>query len=764
MKGLDSLDLFDFGILLQALSNNMKVGVLAVRGESRAKFLQIEKSRIVGIHTARPKVSLGKVLYNHRAIEKAPLREAVEAVEKDPEKGPLGRHLVAQGLITQEQLRRANHYQLLEETLELFYWKNVGFKFVNGGTRKSLDDPGLLTIGEPMEIDSLLIQCTKTIDDIAKFDEVTPSLRDVYELHIDSLEMLKRLVPDPAQREFVLLIDGVRDMREVLRDMRMNRFEVLEFFYRFRQQGWIRPKNAFELLMLAENRRKEFTLDKRARIYERVNELGVEGFEVVLPLAETYEELGAADKAAQLFARHARKCLEAGDLKGALAAASRATRLEPRDPALREFEIDVLLRSGRSAEAGVAYKALAAIREASNDVHGALAALQQAAKLHPAEPSNWRGLADMLEKTGRPRRAAGRLRRAGDAMRALGDNEGAVEAYRRAMALCRGAWSVRYRLVELLHEGGQQDVAVQELAELIQFVLVGSPHLDREAQVGHLRHIEECLNLTGGMISSAATHLGRAYAKLEEPDRALSVFRAAAEALTGARRFRGAVETLEELIEIAPNDLDARRALARSHLALGDTNRALTQFRRVGGMLGSAKRWHEARATYEEMLRADPGCADAHSGLAHAMLELGEAKSASTHFHRAALLHRGYGRAESAVPFFREAVEKNPGDPDLLEEYCELLLSTDRRDDQLQALNSLVELRMTRNQPARAAIALTKILDIDPRYPGAKKILEEAARQLLFLAETTGEIRADEAKAVLDQVKAQAAAVLTPSE
>src|SRR6185295_10064980 len=59
MNGLDSMDLFDFGILLQALANNMKVGMLAVRAESRVKFLQLEKTRIVAIYTAKPKVSLG---------------------------------------------------------------------------------------------------------------------------------------------------------------------------------------------------------------------------------------------------------------------------------------------------------------------------------------------------------------------------------------------------------------------------------------------------------------------------------------------------------------------------------------------------------------------------------------------------------------------------------------------------------------------------------------------------------------------------------
>src|SRR5262245_44635670 len=138
MKGLDSLDLFDFGILLQALSNNLKVGILAVRSEGRVKYLQLDRTKLVCVYTERPKVTLGKILSNHRSIEKAHVRDAIEAIREDPSKGPLGRCLRETGRIDAAQLRRACCYQMLEEVLELFYWKNVGFKFINGGTRASL--------------------------------------------------------------------------------------------------------------------------------------------------------------------------------------------------------------------------------------------------------------------------------------------------------------------------------------------------------------------------------------------------------------------------------------------------------------------------------------------------------------------------------------------------------------------------------------------------------------------------------------------------
>src|ERR1041385_7264571 len=144
MNGLDALDVFDFGILLQALANNMKTGMLAVRSENRVKYLQLEKPRLVAIFTAKPKVSLSRVLYNHRAIEKAALRDANDAVLGGDTGGTLGAHLADKNIVTRQQMRRAAHYQMIEETLELFYWKNVGFKFVNGGTQATLEEKNLV--------------------------------------------------------------------------------------------------------------------------------------------------------------------------------------------------------------------------------------------------------------------------------------------------------------------------------------------------------------------------------------------------------------------------------------------------------------------------------------------------------------------------------------------------------------------------------------------------------------------------------------------
>lgn len=752
MNGLASLDLFDFGILLQALSNSLKVGLLAVRSESREKYLELDRSRVTCVWTRRAKAPLEKVLWNHRAIEKPALRVAADAVAADPAAGPLGRYLVDQGLVTPAQLRRAHAYQMLEEVAEVFYWRNVGFEF-HADAEKALSGKGFVAVGEPIEVDQLLLRCTKTIDDVAKFNEVTPSLRDVYELELGGIGDIEAAIPDPVEREFLLLIDGVRDMREVLRDMRMNRFDGLGLFYRFRSCGWLRPKSGAELLALAEERRAEFPLEKRARLLERVGDLGADGYDLLPALAETYGGMGASEKAAQLFTRQAAKCIEAGDAEGAVLAAARARELRPNDLEVNELQIAALRAAGRTVDAAASLRNLAELRSRRGDLRGAVADLRHAARLAPNEPAAWRKLAEAHGRCRAPRRAAACWRRAGDTLRASGDVEGAVDAYRYAQKLCKTAFTVRYRLADLFHAEGRGDVAVQGLAELVELA-VNAPNVPRTMRVSHLKRIERRLREMGGLASSAAAQVGRAWIELGNPERAVALFRESAEILSRAGRHQGAVEVLSEMMEHAPTDHDARRLLARELLCSGDVTRAFAHLRRLAAHFLGAGRYEEALAVFEEMLKADPACPDAHRGLARALLYLGDADRAAEHYHRVGLIYRGYGRPEEAAPYLREAVERRPTDARLLEEYCELLAGMPSRDDLLHALSALVELHMSQGRPASAAIALTRILEIDEHYPGARGILQEAARRLLSLGETTDELSADDARRAMEAARA----------
>ncbi len=735
MKGQDSLQLFDVGVLLQALSSNLKIGVLAVSSGGRRKYLHLDRATLRGVYTRKPRVTLQKVLYNHRTVDVAHLKAAAAELGEKRTDAEVARFLRDHDHVTPDALDRARRYQLIEEGLELFYWPNVGFEFHAGeepAVIEKLFADGYQLVGDRVAVDSILINCTKITDDLAKFNSVTPSLRDVYELLIHSIDELEAKVPDPAHREFMLLIDGVRDMREVLRDMRMNRFEVLELFYSFHQAGLLRSKNGFELLMLAENRRNEFSPQKRARVLERVIELGGEGFDVLQPLARTYEELGRRRDAAGTYVKHAKNALRNDDTETALGSASRATLLVPDDPALRRFEIRVLERSGDQTKMAEAVGVLGDVLTEAGDVVGSRAAYRRAARLSPMYPAVWQRLGDAYTAEGAPGRGALCIRRAGDLHLDSEEFEAAEECYRASMALVPHAWSVRFRLVDALHRGGHSDMAVQELSDLVGLLDRGGAIEDDALRGAKLLEVEHSLLAVGGMASSASQHLGAAFLHAGAVESAERLFAASATALSDAKRHRTAIESFNELVELRPNDLAVRRAMARCHADMGDRNRALAQLRRAGARYEERGDWTGATETYEEMLDIDSSSLDAHRSLAMALHHAGEQTRAAEHFHRAALLHRANGRREEAVPFLREAVAMRPTDADLLAELCELLgAEDDEKRELLASLAALVELRMRAGQTARAAVALTRILSIDADFPTARDLLRAAATQLL---------------------------------
>jgi len=286
-----------------------------------------------------------------------------------------------------------------------------------------------------------------------------------------------------------------------------------------------------------------------------------------------------------------------------------------------------------------------------------------------------------------------------------------------------------------LHQSGHTDVAVQELSELVGLLDRGNAIPDDARRGAKLLEVEHSLLAIGGMASSAAQRLGTAFLHSEAKERAERLFAASALALSAAGRHRTAIESYSELVELRPNDLDVRRAMARCHAAMGDRNRALAQLRRAGARYEERGEWAGATETYEEMLEIDSSSLDAHRSLAMALHHAGEQPLAAEHFHRAALLHRADGRRDEAVPFLRDAVALRPADADLLAEYCELLgTAGEEKRELLSSLSALVELRMRSGEPARAAVALMRILSIDAEFPTARDLLRTAAAALLNTA------------------------------
>ena len=259
-EGTDSLEVFDFGLLLQALSQSLRVGALRVTGLQGEKYIYFSRGKVKAIYTRKSKVRIGKILYNLRVIGKKELKDVIDDQAAVRVTQPLGDELVARGLIRQDALDAAIRYQMTEELLEIFYWKDYSYEFISGPAERSLKglSEDFARVGGSQNVGDLLLNVSRIIDDMEKFNRIIPSVRDIYELTVDPQDYLERQGGSNRLFELLGLIDGQRDLREILNEMRMNRFDVVELLCRMRTAEIIRPKNGLELLLLGENQRTVF--------------------------------------------------------------------------------------------------------------------------------------------------------------------------------------------------------------------------------------------------------------------------------------------------------------------------------------------------------------------------------------------------------------------------------------------------------------------------------------------------------------------------
>ena len=184
MTGLSSLDLFDFGGLLQALAQSLRVGTLRVRSGSREKYIFLNRGQVEAVFTPRSKYRVGRILYNMGALELDELREVLEERQDGRTVGQLGKVLIERGLIGEEDLEAALRYQVIEEIIEIFYWRDVSYEFYSGDPQETIRAriEGFTRVGGSQDAGGMLLQVTKVLDDVEKFNKIAPSMKDVYDV------------------------------------------------------------------------------------------------------------------------------------------------------------------------------------------------------------------------------------------------------------------------------------------------------------------------------------------------------------------------------------------------------------------------------------------------------------------------------------------------------------------------------------------------------------------------------------------------------
>jgi len=727
MKGRSSLDVFDFGVLLQALAGSLKIGTLRVVSGPKEKYIGLNRGHIDAIYTPRSRFRLGRILYNMRALEMDVLQEVLADQKSGKAEGPLGKILVERGHIEQEDLDTALHYQLVEELLEVFYWSDVGYEFYSVPPEEALRGrAGRLTrVDGFVDANRILLNVTKVIDDIEKFNNATPSLKDVYEVVGDREKYLAEHDVQDYVIELLDLIDGERDMGEVLKAIRLSRLDAMELFYHLKTVDMIRDKSSFEVLMLAENKRNTFPAAKRARLYERAAELGVEGFEISLRTAQAYEELKQYDKAADHYFAHAKGTEELGTLEEAVEAASLAIKLRPERADILQYRAGLLQKLEKKKEAAADLVLLARLLRGRKQYRFAEKALLKALSLTPQDEEIWLARIETIEESGESRRAAQACLDMAFRREKAGDLDGAIQMLERAVAIEPGAIRFRTAQANLLTKAEKNPEAADALGEIVAIVLDRTSRYP-ERGIRMLAALRGRLEDLRARTSPSMEKIAEGLIQLGRKEDALKILAEAGEARIAHGHLVLAEEAYRRAVDLAPEDLDLAETLALIQARNGSKEHALARLRGIAGQFWKRGKLERAEKAYREMLRIDPFSPDALLELARLKADKGLNKEAAAGLHQIGHLYQVTGNLEDAVTYFDEACRLDPGNPGYVRGLAEALGKALKTEAAMNSFDALLAMLRARSDHTGVIDLAMKILENDPAHQEATEAMMDA--------------------------------------
>src|SRR5713101_7490159 len=265
--------------VLQLLALGQKTGCLSIADRSNFGYIYFDKGRISYASIVNRRDRLGDILVKHEKIVQAQLDAAIERQAKERDK-KLGEILVAMGAISQPDLERYMRVQIEEAVYFLFTWTQGTFNF-EADVRPERQD-FLVSINP----ESLLLEGARRVDEWGLIEKKIPSFDFIFLVDRDRLAISEAKLTT-TQQNLLPLLDGSRDVHQVIEDSGLGEFEVGKALYGLITAGFLhragRTPSAEDAKVtdarVEEHRNlgvaffKTGMLDEAAREFRRVAEL-----------------------------------------------------------------------------------------------------------------------------------------------------------------------------------------------------------------------------------------------------------------------------------------------------------------------------------------------------------------------------------------------------------------------------------------------------------------------------------------------------------
>src|SRR6059036_3097092 len=217
--------------VLQLLALGQKTGCLSIADRSNFGYIYFDKGRIAYASIVNRRDRLGDILVKHEKITQEQLDAAIHRQAKERTK-KLGEILVMQNVLTQQELERYMRMQIEESVYYLFTWTQGTFNF-EADVRPEQQD-FLVSINP----ESLLLEGARRVDEWGLIEKKIPSFDLIFLVDRDRLAISDAKLTETQDR-LLPLLDGSRDVNQVIKDSGLGEFEVGKALYGLVTAGFL---------------------------------------------------------------------------------------------------------------------------------------------------------------------------------------------------------------------------------------------------------------------------------------------------------------------------------------------------------------------------------------------------------------------------------------------------------------------------------------------------------------------------------------------
>ena len=209
--------------VIQLLTLGRRSGCLAVADRENFGYIYFDEGRITYASIVNRRDRLGDMLVKNGRISAAQLDEAIARQSNDRER-KIGEILVETGALARSELEDYIRLQIEEAVYFLFTWSSGTFNF-EAGVRPERQD--FLVQINP---ESLLLEGARRVDEWSLISKKIPSFDLIFTVdrsHMDAADVTL----SAAQQRLLGLLDGSRDVQQVVEDSGMVEFEAGKALY-----------------------------------------------------------------------------------------------------------------------------------------------------------------------------------------------------------------------------------------------------------------------------------------------------------------------------------------------------------------------------------------------------------------------------------------------------------------------------------------------------------------------------------------------------